>query len=172
MTSEASAPLPKKAAKQADRFVHGELFGELRILQLNAEPLAKLRRVRTPAQAEHFHFSRIRRRQAFADFDGGRLSRAIRPEQAEALARLHFEVEAIDRDHVLVRLSQMADAQGRFGCDFRHGGQYRVTGPRHSRLDSRSLKLRRHSWLCAFAECWKNHTAESAGATKASGLTR
>ena len=92
--------------------MHGEFLGELRILQLNAEALAELRRVRTPPPAEHFDFSRIRRRQTLADFDGGRFAGAIGSEKAEALARLHFEVEAVDRDHVFVRLSQLADAEG------------------------------------------------------------
>ena len=38
-----SRTLPKKAAKQADRFMDGEFLGELGVLQLNAETLAELR---------------------------------------------------------------------------------------------------------------------------------
>src|SRR6266481_3367237 len=59
-------------------------------------------------------------RQSLRGFDGSRFSRAIRSEKTEAFARLHFEVEAVDCNHVLVRFSQMADAKGRVGCDFRH----------------------------------------------------
>jgi hypothetical protein len=112
--------LPEKAAKQADGFVHRELLGELRILQLYAETLSKLPRVRAPTPAQDFDFSRIWRRQTLADFDSCCFSGAVRSEQTEALPRAHFKGQAIDRDDVLICLSQLLNAQGRFGCDFRH----------------------------------------------------
>src|SRR5579863_3451611 len=102
--------MAEKAAKQADRFVHGQFLGELRILQLDAEALAEPVRVRAPPPAKHFDFSGIRRRETFADFDSCRFSGAIRPKKAEALSRVHFKVETVDCNHVPVCFSQLADA--------------------------------------------------------------
>jgi hypothetical protein len=108
-------PLVKKAAEQTQRFVNRELFRELRVLQLNAEPLAELLGIRAPMHPEQFHVAGIRGRQPFADLDRGGFSRAVGPEKAEALASADFEVQAIDGDHVLVGLAKTRDAQNGAG---------------------------------------------------------
>ncbi len=59
MTSAASGPCAEEAAEQADGFEHRELVGKLRLLQLDAEPLAQLARRPVPAQAEHFDLAGI-----------------------------------------------------------------------------------------------------------------
>src|ERR1700740_3005997 len=103
--------LMKKAAEQANGFEYGQLLGELRVLQLNPEMLAKLLRVGVPAHAEHFNISGIRRRQAFADLDSGCFARTIRAEEAETLTGAHFEVKSIDGLDVFVGLTQVANAK-------------------------------------------------------------
>ncbi len=115
MTSCGVGPLAKEAAEQADGFEDRQLFGELRFLQLDAEALAQSRGVGIPAQAEHFHFAGIGRSQAFADLDGGGFAGAVGTEQAEALAARDFQIEAVDRDHILVCLAKVAQAQRGIG---------------------------------------------------------
>src|SRR5579864_6316016 len=41
-------PSPEKASEQTNRFKHRELFGKLRLLQLNSKPLPEFRGVRIP----------------------------------------------------------------------------------------------------------------------------
>ncbi len=103
----------KKTAEQAKRFEDGQFFGKLRILQLNAEPLAELLCIGAPAHAEQFHFAGIRFCETFTDFDCGCFTRAVGAEEAEAFAHAHFEVEAIDGDHILIGLAKTCDAQNR-----------------------------------------------------------
>ena len=101
----------EEAAEQAHGLEHGELLGKLRLLQLNAEPLPEFRRVPIPAHAEHLDLARIGGRQAFADFDGGGFAGAVGPEQAEAFAAAHFQIEAVDGHHVFVGLAQIVEAK-------------------------------------------------------------
>ncbi len=112
--------LIKKTAEQLERFEDSQLFGELRILQLNAEALAELLRVGIPTHAEQFDVAGIGGGQSFADFDGGCFACAVRPKKAEAFAGAHLEVEAVDGDHVLVGLAETSDTKGWFGYDRRH----------------------------------------------------
>ena len=48
-------------------------------------------------KAEDLHFAAGARPQALKDFDRGRLTRAIRPEQTEDLAGAHLEIDALHR---------------------------------------------------------------------------
>jgi len=108
-----------EAAEQADRFEDGELVGELRILKLDAEPLAELRGARIPAHAQHFDVAGIGGNQPLADFHGGGLAGAVRSEQAEAFAGADFEFQAVDGEHILVSFPQVAHVKGggrRGGC--------------------------------------------------------
>ena len=108
-------PVPEEAAEQADGFADGELLGKLGLLELNAQPLAQLGGMRVPAHAEHLDLARIGGGEALADFDGGGLAGAIGSQQAEAFARAHFQIEAVDGDHVFVRLAQIADRRAALG---------------------------------------------------------
>jgi len=120
--------LLEKAAEETKRFVDGELFGELRVLQLNAEALAKLFGVGTPVHAEKFDFAGVRSGEAFANFDGGGFPRAVGSEKAEAFAGAHFEIEAIDSDDVLIGLAKTSDAKGRSGGSGGHGNSIASAG--------------------------------------------
>ena len=111
MTCDDLRTLTVEAAEQPHRFEHGELLGQLRLLQLDAEPLAEPRRVGGPAEPEHFHVARIRRGQPLADLDGGGLAGAVGAEQPEAFAGADLEVQARDGDHVVIALAQVANAQ-------------------------------------------------------------
>ena len=69
--------------------------------------------------AEHRDLAGVGGRQAFADFDGGSLAGAVGPEEAEAFSAAHLQLDAIDGDHVFVRLAKMPQVKGgrrqRFG---------------------------------------------------------
>ena len=67
-------------SEDTQRLLHGQLVGELRLLQLNAQALAELLLVRLPPATEHLHLSTVWRKQAFKDFNGRRLAGTIGPE--------------------------------------------------------------------------------------------
>src|SRR5207244_1011630 len=82
---------PVKAAKQPHRLLDPELVGELGVLQLDAQALPQrtaLARAPRPTHAEDLDFARVRGGQPFEDLDRGRFAGAVRPEEAEAFARL------------------------------------------------------------------------------------
>ena len=78
---------------------HGQPFGQPRLLQRDADPLAQADVVARPGHAQQLDLPRRRCEEPLQDLDGGRLARAVRPQQAEALAAPDREVEAIDRHH-------------------------------------------------------------------------
>ena len=102
----------EEAAEQAQRFDDRQLVGELRLLQLDAQPLTQRQRVGGPPQPEHLDVAGVRLRQPFADLDRRRLAGAVRPQQAEAFAGAHVQLDAVDGDDVLVGLAEIGDAQG------------------------------------------------------------
>src|SRR5206468_6559880 len=56
--------------------------------------------------AQHLHLPSIGRGEALENLDGGGLAGAVRPEQAEAFAQLHGEIQAGHGDHVAVTLDE------------------------------------------------------------------
>ena len=77
----------KEAAKEAEGFFDGELVGELRFLELDADALAQVGGMLTPVAGRGVRPSPASGNgQAFADFDGGGLACSVGAEQAEALA--------------------------------------------------------------------------------------
>src|SRR6185295_11809505 len=66
-----------------------------------------------PALAEHAHLAGVRRVQPLEDLDRRGLARAVGPEQAEALAGMDLEIEAVDRDDVVVALDEAANQECR-----------------------------------------------------------
>ena len=94
--------------EQRDDLFDGELVAELRLLELDTEPLPQRVVVGAPAHAEDLDVAGVRLDQAFEDLDGGRLAGAVRPEQAEALPCPHLEIEAGHGDDVAVSLVQAA----------------------------------------------------------------
>src|SRR5438552_14474224 len=93
------------------RLVAGKLLRYLCVLELNPQQLAQLFRIRLPASAQHLDASRVRRQQALADLDGGRLSGTIGPQQSKAFTGLDLEVQTIYGDDIVVRLSEALDLQ-------------------------------------------------------------
>ena len=79
-------PVAIERAEEPQRLEHGELLGELRFLQRDADALAQLALVLAPRQAEDLDVAGVGRGQAFEDLDRRRLPRAVRPEEAEAFA--------------------------------------------------------------------------------------
>ena len=75
--------------------------------------LAQLARVVLPGLAQNRDLSRGRRQQTFQDFDGGGLPCSVRSEQAEALARLDFQIQPADGFNLaVVGLAQVAALNG------------------------------------------------------------
>ncbi len=66
-----------EALKKSKYLIHGELFGQLRILQLDPEQLAKIAGIRLPVPAEHFDAARVGGEKTLADLDRGRLSGTV-----------------------------------------------------------------------------------------------
>ena len=95
---------PKKTAKQPQHFFHRQLVRKLRLLQLNPDSLPQLLRARLPVQAQQLHQAFVRRGQPFANFNGRRLPRPVRPQQSETLPLRHFQIQPIHRPHVVKRL--------------------------------------------------------------------
>jgi hypothetical protein len=95
-----------KRPEKAQRLFHRQLFGKLRLLKLNAEPLPQLAGVTGPRQAEHFHFAGISRKQALENFDGGGLAGPVRAEQSEAFTPMNNEGQAINRDYLAIALDE------------------------------------------------------------------
>jgi hypothetical protein len=110
-----------EAAEQPHRLLDGQLLGELRLLELDAEPLAESALVAIPPLAQHLDHPFVRSGQSFADLDRRGLSRAVGAEQPEALPRSDGEVEAVHGDHVTEALSQAGDAQRRLSRRGAHG---------------------------------------------------
>src|SRR5207237_4346987 len=105
---------PGATAEQAHRFLDRQRVGQLRVLELDAESLAQGPPLAAsgPVQPEDLHVPRIASREPLQDLDGGGLAGAVRPEQAEALARGHREIEPGDRQHVPVAFDQAGAADG------------------------------------------------------------
>src|SRR5439155_9374757 len=85
-----------EAAEETERLADGELLGQPRLLEGDADPLPKLQVVLPPTPAEHFDVAAGGFQQPFEDFDRGRLAGAVRAEQAKALTGAHFEIEPVD----------------------------------------------------------------------------
>src|SRR5262249_43389321 len=85
-----------EGSKELERLEHGEPIVEPRLLERNSEALAEGSLVGRPAETEHLDVARARLDQPLEDFDRRRLPRPVRPEQTEALAALHLEVEPAD----------------------------------------------------------------------------
>ena len=105
--------MAKKAAKQAQCLVDRQLVGKLRLLQLDADPLAQLVCAGGPVQPQQLHCPCIGSGQPLANFDGGCLARAVRSQQPETLATGDLEVETIDCHYIGKGLAQAAQEKRR-----------------------------------------------------------
>jgi hypothetical protein len=96
-----------KRPKQPQRFLDRQLLGELRLLELHAEPLPQLTLVRLPCQAEDLDLAGVGLEQPLEDFDRRRLARAVGAKQPEALAAIDAKREAVNGDDISVTLDQI-----------------------------------------------------------------
>src|SRR6266850_2505386 len=108
-------PFPVERPEQSDRLLHGQLVGELGLLERDADPLSQVAVIPSPPEAEHLDLAAARLEDPLEDLDRRRLACAVRPEEPEALARAHLEVEpanGLDRRPGVVRLAQIAALDG------------------------------------------------------------
>ena len=98
-----------KSGKELDGFKNGQLFRQPGFLQRDAHHLAQLASVFLPGLAQDRDLPRGRRQQAFQNFNGRGLPRAIRSQQAEALPGLDFKIQPANGFHLaIVSLAQVA----------------------------------------------------------------
>src|SRR6266571_4047846 len=113
------ARLPVERSEQRQHLTDLELVGELRFLELDAEPLAQgpSGGAIAPRRAEDLDIPRVRRGQSLENLDGRGLAGAVGPEQAEAFAGPDREIETRDGDDVAEAFGQGA-AVDRYDCCF------------------------------------------------------
>ena len=112
-TSTRSAGLAIETGKQFDGFEDGQFLREPRFLQRDAHGLAQLACVFLPRLAKNRDLAGGRLEQAFQNFDGGGLPCSVGAEQAEAFARLNFQIQAADGFNLaVVSLAQVAALNG------------------------------------------------------------
>ena len=81
-------------------------------LEHHADPRPEPGGVGDRVEAEHPHRPAVRGAVALADLDGGRLARAVRPEDGGHLASPRGESEPVDGGHRPVPLHQAGDLDG------------------------------------------------------------
>ena len=92
--------------EQAQGLPHRQPLVELRLLQVDAQPLAQRVVVFAPPRPQHLDRPRVRRLQTLEDLDGRRLAGPVGSQQAEALAAEHREVQMVDRGQRAVALHE------------------------------------------------------------------
>src|SRR5439155_4615369 len=115
--------LPDCAARQAEVapvdhevLAHRELVVERVRLRHDAEPSADLRTVAYRVEVEDAKRARGRRRYAADHAHRRALAGAVRAEEAERLAALHVEVDAVDRGETAELLDEPAGMNQRRAC--------------------------------------------------------
>ena len=102
-----------ETGEKIQSFADRKLFREPRFLQRDPQQLAKFTLIGLPVASQDGDFPGRGFEQAFKDFYGGRLAGAVRPEQAEALSSLDFEVQTPDGFHfTVIGLAQVAALDG------------------------------------------------------------
>lgn len=99
-------PLWIKGAEQLQCFKNAELFGELRFLERDPDPLAYLSRIPLPVPSEDLHFPIIGRSKPLQNLDCRSLPGSIGAEKAKAFAAPHGQIQPVHRDYVVVAFSQ------------------------------------------------------------------
>ena len=105
---------PIKRAEYGECLLNGELVGELRFLELNAQAFAERASFGAfaPGHAKNLDVAAVLECQSLEDFDGRGLACPVRAQQAEALAARDGQVDAGNRDDVAEALEQRATANG------------------------------------------------------------
>ena len=110
MAAAGSMPWLVEAAEQIQRFADREFFGQLGLLQRDADALLDGLVVAAPLHAQDFDFAAGGREQPFEDLDRGGLAGAVGAEQAEAFALLDGQIEpahGVDRRPAIVAFAQI-----------------------------------------------------------------
>ena len=95
---------------------------------------------RSGSKLQHRHFAGAARPQTFENFNRRRLAGAVRTEQAEDLARVHFEIDSLHRFESAVRFAQALNVNdGLAHYSLGETGSSTVTGS-DLRLDLRRTK--------------------------------
>ena len=89
--------------------MHPDLVRQIRRLQANADAVLQLLFLPIGIKVEHLHVAARASAETFQNLHGGRLPRAVRPEQAEDLTGADFEVDPLDRFEAVVAHAQTAD---------------------------------------------------------------
>ncbi len=109
-------PAPRVvAAVEVQRLTGRDLVEQARALELDAEARADLPAVVAQVEAEDLDLALVRLGQSLDHLQGGGLAGAVGAEEAEDLAPLDVEVQAVDGQHVRVALAQAAHAQRQIG---------------------------------------------------------
>jgi hypothetical protein len=91
-----------EAAEKTKSLEDGQLLRELRILELNAEPLPQIAAIVLPRSSENYHLPGIPRQESFAYLYCSGLAGAIGAEQSETLPGGNIQIEAVHGDHIAV----------------------------------------------------------------------
>src|SRR6185436_8310191 len=83
------------------------------------DPSAHLEGLRRDVVTGDERDARGRKEQGRQDLDQGALPRSVRPEEPEALAPVHREVDALERTHLSRLAARLEDAGERLGIDRR-----------------------------------------------------
>ena len=94
------------AREDQEVLAHGQLEVERGVLGDDAEVALQLPRPDVGVDAQHLQLAGVARRQARQHPHRGRLAGPVRAEEAEAVARLDAEVDAVDRGDLSVGLGQ------------------------------------------------------------------
>src|SRR5688500_6009136 len=102
--------LPIEAAKECECFEDSQLLRETRFLQRNAKILANRLTLTLPGPPQYLHDPCGGLEQSLHDLDRRRLAGPVRPQDAEALALEHFQINSaqrLDRRFPGIRLLQV-----------------------------------------------------------------
>ena len=99
--------------KEAHRLADADAVGQVGILQADADAVLERGSLPGRVEPEHAGLAARARADAFEDFDGGRLARAVGSEQAENLAFGDGEVDPLHRLIFPIGFLQPADFDGK-----------------------------------------------------------
>src|SRR5260370_24152681 len=104
-----------QVAKQVDRLADFDLLRQISRLQAHADAILDLLALPAGIDPEHGDLASAARPQTFENLDGGGLAGPVRTEQAQHLARMDFEIDALDRWELAVVLGKRSDLDQ--GCN-------------------------------------------------------
>ena len=100
-----------KRGEEFERLVHRNFVRQIRRLQTDADAILQLLLLPVGIESEHRHFAGAARPQTFENFNRRRLAGAVRAEQAEDFARVHFEIDSLHRFESAVGFAQALNVE-------------------------------------------------------------